>query len=121
MFNQNKFFYVKKFFVSGDILDRTVSDSGLKAAAILISQSQGTGTFYYLVGSEMEDGQEVYSKPVLLDDRIEVSSVGVSDDGIIVVEYLTHAANQPMSSKPTKKVTAQFAFQDDGNLMSVLH
>ncbi len=107
--------------ISGDILDRTVSDSGLKAVAIVINNPGGSGTFYYLVGAQMLDGREVYSKPILLDDRIQVNSVSVSDDGIILVQYLTHSASEPMSASPTKKVTAKFAFQDDGNLISVLH
>lgn len=106
---------------SATVTYRTGSPSGLKFAAIVASNSGGSGTFFYVVGGSLVDGQEKYSTPVLLGDRVKIESVEVQDDGIVLVEYLDHTANSPMTSVPTKKVTKKFAFQDDGNLIDVLN
>jgi len=100
---------------------RTVNSKGNKAAAIMTDQPGGSGTFYYLLGGSLGPNGEVYSKPVLLGDRIKFETLTVSDDGEIVVTYKTRAANAPMSSEPTKEMSVKYAFQDDGNLISVLH
>lgn len=101
--------------------ERTVNTVGNTAAAILTDQPGGSGTFYYLLGAKQSENGEVYSKPISLGDRIKFESLSVSDDGEIEVTYFVRAANAPMSAKPSKKMTMKYAFQDDGNLISVLH
>jgi hypothetical protein len=105
---------------------RVESPSGHLAAAILIDQPGGSGIFYYLVGAMMKDGQEVYSTPILLGDRIMFLKVTVEDpeeydNGEIVVEYLDHGPNDPMSGEPTKQMNEKYAFEENGNLIHALH
>jgi hypothetical protein len=108
------------------INNRSVNPSGTRAAAILVDNPGGSGTFLYVVGSMLKDGREIYSEPVLLGDRIKIVSVtvddaGTYDNGIITVEYLDRPANAPMVDAPSVKMISKFAFQDDGNLIVVLH
>lgn len=112
--------------ITGSITNRNVSPDGTTAAAILVNSSQGSGTFYYLVGAMMKDGKEVYSTPVLLGDRVKIVYVtpdnpGTEDNGLITVQYLDRAKNAPMVTEPTIKMVKKFAFEDNGNLIGVLH
>lgn len=108
-------------------IDRRVqSPAGNLAAAILIDNPGGSGTFYYLVGAMMKDGKEVYSTPVLLGDRILFLKATVEDpeeydNGEIVVEYLDHGPNDPMSGEPTKQMDEKYSFEESGELMKVLN
>jgi hypothetical protein len=108
------------------IENRMQSASGNQAAAILIDQPGGSGTFYYLVGAVMKDGKEVYSTPILLGDRIKfvkasVSDPGDHDNGEITVEYVDRGPKDPMSAEPTKQMTKKYSFEDSGELIEVLH
>lgn len=111
---------------TADIKHISISPNASRAAAILIDQPGGSGTFYYLVGAMMKDGKEVYSTPVLLGDRIlfmkaAVEDPGEHDNGEIVLEYLDHGPNDPMSGEPTKQMTKKYSFEDSGELIEVLH
>ncbi|HSW97490.1 MAG TPA: DUF4232 domain-containing protein [Candidatus Saccharimonadales bacterium] len=104
--------------------NKTLSPSQTRAAAILVDSPGGSGTFYYLVGAMNANGEEIYSKPLLLGNRIKIVSVVVEDlqaqgYGITTVRYLEHAANEPMAAEPTQEMTAQYSFQSDGNLLAV--
>lgn len=124
MLDDQQLVLVNDWYRNGDqsatVTYRTGSPSGLKFATILANQPGGSGTFFYVVGGSLVDGQEKYSTPLLLGDRVKIESVEVQDDGIVYVKYLDHVANSPMTTMPTKKVTKKFAFQDDGNLIDVL-
>lgn len=105
---------------------RTLSPSELQAAAIITESGEGSGVFYYLVGGSLATDRQTFSKPVLLGDRVVIESISVEDagehdNGMIVVNYLDRGVNEPMSAAPTKKMTAKYSFQDDGNLIEVLH
>lgn len=104
----------------------SISRSGLRGAVILRDQPGGSGTFYYLVGATKKDNQISYSQPMLLGDRLKISSMTVNDpeahdNGEIVVEYIDRSANTPLGQKPSIKKTVKYAFQDDSNLIEVLH
>lgn len=108
------------------ITDEVTNEAGNRAAAILTDNPGGSGTFYYLVGAMIKNNQQIYSKPILLGDRIKILSVQVynplsEDNGLIAVQYLTRAYGEPMSSEPTVQSIIRYAFQDDGNLINVLH
>lgn len=129
---QDSFDFTKQEFtldgaeVTGSVTNRTISPGGMTAAAILVDSSEGSGTFYYLVGAMMKDEKELYSAPVLLGDRIQIVSVtpdnpGSEDNGLITVQYLDRPANAPMVADPTVSMIKKFAFEDDGNLIGVLH
>lgn len=104
------------------IESRSVNPSDTAAAAILIDNPGGSGTLFYLVAAINKNGQEIFSQPLFLGDRILIESVSVDDpqsynDGIIEVEYLTRPANSAMYEEPTQKIIAKYAFTKDGNLM----
>lgn len=108
------------------ISNQSVNPKGTRAAAILTDKPGGSGTFFYVVGAMLEDGHETYSTPVFLGDRIKIISVSVDDlgsedNGIITVTFLGFPADAPLSAEPTEEMTAKYAFQDNGNLIEVLH
>lgn len=107
------------------VSEKRVSPSQNRAAAILIDQPGGSGTFYYLVAAMKKDGKETFSAPVLLGDRIKVASVivddpGMENNGVVTVKYLDRLESEPMSAQPSIEKVLKYAFQDDGNLLSVL-
>ena len=111
---------------SAIISNQTANPSQTKSAAILIDNPGGSGTFYYVVGASVKDGKEIYSKPVLIGDRIKILSVsvadaGAEDNGIITVKYLDRSTGTPMATEPTQEKTTQYAFENNGNLIVVLH
>ncbi|MCK5665394.1 MAG: hypothetical protein KAI17_18025 [Thiotrichaceae bacterium] len=79
-------------------------DKTKEAVTILMQQTGGTGTFYYLVVAD--DGDKIIES-YFLGDRIKIVSVKVVDN-IIIVEYFERERGQPMASKPTVKVSKKF-------------
>jgi hypothetical protein len=79
-------------------------DNVREAVSILIQQTGGTGTFYYLAVAD--DGDKIIES-YFLGDRIKIVSVNVVNN-IIIVEYLERAVAQPMASMPTVKVSKKF-------------
>lgn len=111
---------------SAMIMNRSISPSKTRAAAILMDNPGGSGTFYYVVGASLINGKEVYATPIFLGDRIKIQSVivdnpGTQDNGIITIQYLNRTANAPLGSNVTQQVTAKYAFQNDGNLTPILY
>ena len=77
------------------------------------------GFFSYLVGAARTNDKERYSAPVFLGDRIKIEAVSIGEK-TVTVSYLTHPANVPLATLPTKSVTVIYTFQDDGNLQASL-
>lgn len=107
------------------ITHRTLNPTGDMAAAILVDNPGGSGTFYYLVSSMLINGQEVISQPVLLGDRVQIKSVSVANpsdktNGEITVVYLDRPTNAPMVAEPTITKIVKYAFADGGELVPVL-
>ena len=132
MINGQKLTFVNGVYKSADqqetatIINSSTNPVRNRAAAIVVDNPGGSGTFYYIYGAMSKAGRETYSQPVQLGDRIKIESVTVDDpqaedNGMITVKYLDHTADEAMADAPTQEVTAQFAFQDDGNLLAVLH
>jgi hypothetical protein len=110
---------------SASVANQNVNPAENRAAAIVVDSPGGSGTFYYLIGAMLQNEKEVYSQPVSLGDRITIQSLTVDnpeaeDNGIITVEYFDRRPNAPMSAEPNVKKIANYAFQDDGNLIEVL-
>lgn len=111
---------------TASISDKTDNPSKTKSAAILTDNPGGSGTFFYVVGVSVNDGKAIYSKPVLLGDRIKIVSMSVDEagaqaNGIVTVKYLDRSIGAPMATEPTEEKTVQYAFEDNGNLMTILH
>lgn len=74
-----------------------------RAAAILISEGGGSGTFYslHLVGLENGEPRELGS--VLLGDRVRVHELALDDEGAIAVEMTRAGEDDPLCC-PTERV-----------------
>ncbi len=92
--------------VAGD-LD---GDGSADAAAILVADPGGSGTFYYLAAVLDRDGTAVPVATTLLGDRIVVDSLVVRS-GRIVVGLLTRGPEEAMAAAPTVAVERIFALQ----------
>lgn len=109
-----------------EISGKNMSPDGTRFAAILTDSPGGSGTFYYLIGGMLKNGKEIYSKPILLGDRINIESVEVSDpgredNGLIEVKYLDRPAGAPMAAEPTVESLSKFGFDGNGNLTNILY
>jgi hypothetical protein len=109
---------------SAQIEHNVVNPANTRGAAILIDNSDGSGTFYYLIGAMRKEKQDIYSAPIMLGDRIKILSVSVSnpqtyDNGVISVQYLDRSINAPMATEPTIPMTKKYTFQNNGNLIEV--
>jgi hypothetical protein len=80
-------------------------DGEQDAAAILINEPGGSGTFYYLAVA-FANGST--TPAVLLGDRIETDSVAIQN-GNVIVRYKDRAASQPFSIAPTVNEIAMYS------------
>jgi hypothetical protein len=91
-----------------------LNDDGIKdAVLILMQQTGGSGTFYYLavaLGSSSTGAPVIES--YFLGDRIKVETVSFADN-LIVVNYLDRAKGQPMAVKPEVRMNKQFKLAGD--------
>ncbi|MDR3576761.1 MAG: hypothetical protein P4L50_23095 [Anaerolineaceae bacterium] len=94
--------------VEGDLNGDGVPDS----AVTLIADPGGSGTFTYLAAVINKNGTADPLNSVLLGDRIILKSL-TFQSGQIEVEYLDHAANEPLASDPTLAVNKKFKLQDN--------
>lgn len=86
-------------------------DGRADAAALLVSDSGGSGDFVYLAVVEWRDGQPVNTASALLGDRVQVKSLAVAD-GLIQAELLSHGPDDPACC-PTLETTRKFRWQGD--------
>ena len=106
--------------------NQSLSPSRSRGAAVIIQNSGGSGTFFYLVGGTLKSGKQITSDPVSLGDRIKIVGVkvedpGEEDNGQITVTYLDRAPGSPMSADPTVQKIAKYSFEDNGNLIQILN
>lgn len=69
-------------------------DGQLDGAAILIENSGGSGSFYYLAVVLNQEGKPDHAASLLLGDRLQVQSLSVAD-GKIDLTAKRHAASDP--------------------------
>lgn len=82
------------------------------AAAILVTDPGGSGTFYELAVVVERDGQPVNVASAPLGDRTQINSLVIQPNGIIVVDMVTHGPDDPMCC-PTQQVVRGWALQGD--------
>lgn len=90
-------------------------DNIKEAVTILMQQTGGTGTFYYLVVAD--DGDKIIES-YFLGDRIKIVSVKVVNN-IIIVEYFEREMGQPMASKPTVQASKKFKLDEHKIVVSL--
>lgn len=81
------------------------------AAAILVTDPGGSGTFYDLTVVIDQDGQPVNVATASLGDRAQINSLTIEDNQIIV-DMITHGPNDPMCC-PTQQVVQIYELQGD--------
>ena len=82
------------------------------AAAIVVEQSQGTGTFFYLFALLSRDGKPVQAGPPdWLGDRSKIDRVTIDRKGILSVRYVTHKDSDPECC-PTLRIEDRFRIEN---------
>lgn len=89
----------------GDLNNDGVDD----AALLLVQNSGGSGTFYYVAAALQNKSlnQFVGTNAVLLGDRIAPQNISVQR-GVVLVNYATRKAGQAMSVQPSVGVSKYF-------------
>jgi len=93
-----------------------LNDDGADDAALILTQnSGGSGTFYYVAASVLnnKDGKTTGTNGILLGDRISIQSVLI-DGGTITVNYSDRKKNGSMSVQPSVAITKYFGVRKDG-------
>jgi len=91
-----------------------LNDDGLEdAAVVLVENSGGSGSFYYLMAVVSQEGGFVNAATHLLGDRLRVQSLSV-DEGQITLQTVTHGPDDPMCC-PSLEMPYVYAFS--GNIL----
>jgi uncharacterized protein (DUF2141 family) len=93
--------------VFGDLNGDGVED----AAAVLVADPGGSGTFYYLAAVVNQNGTPKHVASVLLGDRVRLKSISIQS-GEIAVNMVQQAPGDPMCC-PTMEVTQKYKLQGD--------
>lgn len=91
----------------GDINNDGLDDS----AFIVIQNSGGSGTFFYLVAAIESNNACAGTNGMFLGDRISIQNTEIKD-GKIIVNYKDRKDTDPMVSFPSIDVTKQFKLED---------
>ena len=92
-------------------------DQDMDAALILVYQSGGSGTFYYVAAAIAEERGYRGTNALLLGDRIAPKLVHIQHRSI-VTKFLDRKASQPFSATPTVAVS-RYAFLDGHELVAL--
>jgi hypothetical protein len=84
------------------------------AAVILIVESGGSGTFYYLCAVLNEDGTPLNEATLYLGDRIKIKDLSIRG-GRIEIDMLVQGRGDPMA-KPTREVHQAYELSGKGYL-----
>jgi len=86
------------------------ADAEPDAALILVAQTEGSGTFSYLAVAQSRAGRPEPVASVVLGDRVVVQSLRI-EAGEVVVQLLTRAAGEPMTSAPKTPQTSKYVLR----------
>lgn len=97
--------------VGGEALGDLNGDGLEDLASVVVQNSEGSGSFYYLVAAlNRRDGYRGMDG-VFLGDRIKIESVNIVD-GRVEVRFLDRKDGAPMSTEPTVEVIKYFKVDD---------
>ena len=88
-----------------------LADGQPLAVAVLVTDPGGSGTFYELAALTFEDGEPQHVALASLGDRVRLQSLALVD-GEIVVEMVSHGADDPMCC-PTQQSVMRYALQGE--------
>jgi hypothetical protein len=105
-------------YVSGDLVFGDLDDDGDEDAVfILVQDSGGSGTFYYVAAAVMMNGRYAGTNAVLLGDRIILKNLQIRNS-LVVAEYFKRKIDEPMSAPP-EKISQMYMVYESGNLEDV--
>jgi hypothetical protein len=87
-------------------------DGRTDAAVILVRETGGSGTFFYVAATLDREDVCQGTNAVFLGDRIVPQEVAIHN-GIVTVRYLERRMDQPMSAAPTLPVTRYMVLEKD--------
>ncbi|MBN1779422.1 MAG: hypothetical protein JW816_04395 [Candidatus Buchananbacteria bacterium] len=94
---------------TGDLNGDAVSD----VAFLLVQDSGGSGTFYYLAAAIKTEAGYIGTNAILLGDRIAPQTTEFRD-GQIIVNYATRRPNEPITAQASVGVSRYFKISDGG-------
>ncbi len=107
----------------GNELKHDLNDDEQEDVLFLLTQETGgSGTFFYLVAALQTPTGYVGSQAFLLGDRIEPKSIsideGMTNNGthrqnVAVVDFATHASDEPFTAEPTTDTTIWLKLDPD--------
>lgn len=95
--------------VWGDLDDDGVPD----VAVLLVVDSGGSGTFYYLAAAYNRGGAFIGSDALFLGDRIAPQRLSIRY-GLIVVDYAERLTHEAMTTRPSQGVTKYLVSKGNG-------
>lgn len=81
------------------------------AAVILIAETGGSGTFYYLSAAIFKNGAPNPTASIYLGDRLITNSLTI-DYGQITLAALIRTPEEPMAAEPNVGTIPKYAIQD---------
>ncbi|MDH3713691.1 MAG: hypothetical protein OET44_07590 [Gammaproteobacteria bacterium] len=101
----------------GPVYGHLDDDGAIDAAVVLVYQSGGSGTFYYVAAAVNRDGGYRGTNGLLLGDRVMPQSVRI-ENRTVVTDFADRGPQEPMAATPTINVT-KYAYLDGGGLIAV--
>lgn len=92
-------------------------DGAPDAAAVLIHDPGGSGTFYYVAAVFDDGGSAAATNALLLGDRVTIERVEVAD-GAVIVTMLDRHGDESFASKPSVRMVRRFSVAN-GTLVEV--
>jgi hypothetical protein len=92
--------------VAGDLNGDGKSD----AALMLVQDSGGSGTFYYIAAAINTPSGAIGTNAILLGDRIAPQNIAIQN-GQIVANYADRNPGEPMTTQPSLGVTKYLSYQ----------
>jgi len=87
-----------------------LEDGQPAAAVILVTDPGGSGTFYDLHVLIAVDGEATDIATTLLGDRVKINSLTVNENGVIAIDMITHAPDDPLCC-PSQRVLQTYVVQ----------
>jgi len=100
----------------GNAVDVDLNGDGtLDSAFLLVQDSGGSGTFYFVAAALKTSDGYVGTNAIFVGDRIAPQSTNVDPNNAaqFVVNYADRQADEPMSAEPTQGVSKWFKLEGD--------
>lgn len=89
------------------------NDGKPDGAVVIMHDPGGTAVFYYLVGLLQTDSGGESTNAVRLGDRIGIESIEIDNEGMVEVDLLVRAEDDPFAVEPSVEETRRFRVESD--------